>query len=539
MSTPGPEIQFELESPPDAEFYVSTAKSKPPLTDEEWANLEKPKVLIVGAGIGGLMLGNFLQKGGIPFQIFERMDIVKPLGSCMSIGGVFGPLFEQIGILDDLKAIGKLNIGLEYLREDLSRLLVMDTSERLELTGANEYLVARPELYNILLRQIPKEKIHMSKKVLSFMQNEDGVMIRCADNQTHHGDILVGADGAHSAVRQHLYKELKQKKKLPSSDDVPLPFNCVCLVGQTEVMDPEEFPDLNLPHSKFNTVLGSNDFSWVRATTKQNTVCWIVVRFLTKETSKQHDSFRNSEWGPEAAEAMCKEVRDFKVPGGKEGKVTTIGDLIDRTPKHLISKVMLEEKIFDTWFGGRTVLLGDACHKLNPAGGAGALTAIQDAVALANWICALQSKKASEIEESFNEYHAERYPLVKQSYETSKMFNHIAGKRFASMVIRAVFRRLPRFLWRKILVKRCSARPQLSFLPLVEDKGTAPPIYQASLHKTLEILKRRAEDQAKEASSTNATVANPLPKRAQVARKKTRATAARSEATLVHASVPV
>lgn len=56
---------------------------------------------------------------------------------------------------------------------------------------------------------------------------------------------------------------------------------------------------------------------------------------------------------------MCKEVRDFKVPGGKEGKVTTIGDLIDRTPKHLISKVMLEEKIFDTWFGGRTVLLGD------------------------------------------------------------------------------------------------------------------------------------------------------------------------------------
>ncbi|KAF9315984.1 hypothetical protein BG003_002444 [Podila horticola] len=402
MSTPEPEVQCVLEPPPTSDVYVSTAKLKPPLTDEEWANLEKPKVLIVGAGIGGLMLGNFLQKGGIPYEVFERMDVVKPLG-------VFGPLFEQIGILDDLKAIGKLNLGLEYLREDLSRLLVMDTSERLELTGSNEYLVARPELYDLLLRQIPKEKIHMSKKVLSFMQNEDGVMIRCADNQTHHGDILVGADGAHSAVRQHLYKELKQKKKLPSSDDAPLPFNCVCLVGHTEVLDPEAFPDLSLPYSKFNTVLG-------------------IVQFLTKETSKQHDSFRNSEWGLEAADAMCKEVRHFKVPGGKEGTITTIGDLIERTPKHLISKVMLEEKIFNTWFGGRTVLLGDACHKLNPAGGAGALTAIQDAVALANWICTLQTKKASEIEKSFKEYHAERYPLVKQAYETSKMFNHIAGK---------------------------------------------------------------------------------------------------------------
>jgi len=83
---------------------------------------------------------------------------------------------------------------------------------------------------------------------------------------------------------------------------------------------------------------------------------------LTKETAKQNDAFRNSEWGPEAADAMCKEVRHFKMPGGKDGKVLTIGDYIDRTPKHLISKVMLEEKVFQTWYGGRTVLLGDGKH---------------------------------------------------------------------------------------------------------------------------------------------------------------------------------
>lgn len=85
----------------------------------------------------------------------------------------------------------------------------------------------------------------------------------------------------------------------------------------------------------------------------------MVTQFLNKETAKSNDSFRNSEWGPEAAEAMCKEVRHFKVPGGKNGQILTIGDLIDRTPKDLISKVMLEEKIFETWYGSRTVLLGD------------------------------------------------------------------------------------------------------------------------------------------------------------------------------------
>lgn len=64
----------------DPSVYDSTAKPKPPLTEEELANLEKPKVLIIGAGIGGLTLGILLMKGGIPFEIYERAKEVKPLG---------------------------------------------------------------------------------------------------------------------------------------------------------------------------------------------------------------------------------------------------------------------------------------------------------------------------------------------------------------------------------------------------------------------------------------------------------------------------
>jgi hypothetical protein len=83
---------------------------------------------------------------------------------------------------------------------------------------------------------------------------------------------------------------------------------------------------------------------------------------LDKDSTKRHDSFRNSEWGPEAAEALAREVRDFKVPGGKDGKELTMAEYIDRTPSDLISKVMLEEIVFDTWYGGRTVLLGDGTY---------------------------------------------------------------------------------------------------------------------------------------------------------------------------------
>ncbi|KAF8996376.1 hypothetical protein BGZ52_011433, partial [Haplosporangium bisporale] len=189
--------------------------------------------------------------------------------------------------------------GWTTYNEHLEKMFYTDVSERVAISGAEEYIVARPDLYDLLLREIPTERIHLGKKVLSLLQNENGVMIRCHDNSTHHGDILVGCDGAYSAVRQHLYKDLKVLKQLPKSDDVPLPFSCVTLVGQTEVLDPEEFPDLKI----------------ATFTTAKNKVCWSVVQYLNKKTSRDNDAFRNSEWGPEAAEEMCRLVRHFKVPG--------------------------------------------------------------------------------------------------------------------------------------------------------------------------------------------------------------------------------
>lgn len=83
-----------------------------------------------------------------------------------------------------------------------------------------------------------------------------------------------------------------------------------------------------------------------------------MIQYLDEESSKDNDSFRNSEWGPEAALTMCKEVRDFPLPGGVNNTLT-MGELIDQTAPDLISKVMLEEKVFDTWYNGRTVLMGD------------------------------------------------------------------------------------------------------------------------------------------------------------------------------------
>lgn len=93
-------------------------------------------------------------------------------------------------------------------------------------------------------------------------------------------------------------------------------------------------------------------------TTPNNVMCWSVMHYLRKGTTSTTDkNLRRLGWGEEAAEAMASDLRDFPIPGGNGA--LTLADLIDATPKNQMTKVMLEEKIFDTWHHGRAVLMGD------------------------------------------------------------------------------------------------------------------------------------------------------------------------------------
>lgn len=86
------------------------------------------------------------------------------------------------------------------------------------------------------------------------------------------------------------------------------------------------------------------------------------IDYSSSEPSKEHGSFKNAEWGPEAVETMAEKIRAFPILSGSDKKLT-MGDLINWTPKELISKVMLEEKVFETWHHGRAVLIGDGKQK--------------------------------------------------------------------------------------------------------------------------------------------------------------------------------
>ncbi|KFH67354.1 hypothetical protein MVEG_06088 [Podila verticillata NRRL 6337] len=234
-------------------------------------------------------------------------------------------------------------------------------------------------------------------------------------------------------------------------------------------------------------------------TCQNNSMCWGLMHHLDAESSKMNDSFRNSEWGPEAAEQMCKEVRDFPIPGGINNNLT-LGDLIDKTPQHLISKVMLEEKVFDTWFHGRTVLLGDACHKFNPAGGQGAVNAIQDAIALANWINTLNADSTwDETAKVFSEYRSERHPWAQHAFTDSQVMSKLVAMNFMGRVARYAAKNMPVWLQRAAFSRIATNRPQVAYLPLAPDRGQTKAVKQNSLIKTQKILATRAKKQQQEA----------------------------------------
>ncbi|KAF8931256.1 hypothetical protein BGZ47_000161 [Haplosporangium gracile] len=467
-------------------------------------SIDKPKVLIVGAGLGGLMLGALLEKAGIPYTIFERATTVKPLGSAMFIAAPMLTLLAQLEILDEFVAISKELSTYSINHEVEGPFSTLDYSTMEAITGYPGYIVSRPIFYNLLLKQIPTNKILFGRRVINILEKESKVMVQTADNRMFEGDILVGADGAYSAVRQSMYETLKQQGRLSKTDQEDLPFSCTCLIGQTRPLDPEEYSVLKENRSRyFLTLAQDQPYSVAVFTTKQNSFAWMVLHHLEKSTSrvaleKQFKSNDNSEWTNNTTEAMCAATRSIVLPivglgeDGNSNRTLTIGNLIDRTDKEFISKVMLEEKVFTTWSSGRTVLLGDACHKLHPAAGQGAVNAVQDAVVLANLIYTLPSTSSSDITAMFKEYQDERMGPVQACFKNSQISSKMMAKGFSGALVRFIFGHMPDWLWRLKLVAASRYAPSVGFLKRPEvKKGAVVSDVSSSADKARALFEKR------------------------------------------------
>ncbi|KAG0366222.1 hypothetical protein BC939DRAFT_437182 [Gamsiella multidivaricata] len=431
-----------------------------------------PKIIIVGAGLGGLTMALLLERAGIDYVVLERSHKIRPLGSATGLGFNIMPLCEQLGIWEDMKKISKTIELTTVFRDDMDVIREVKLKDNKALTGYDSLIMPRIDLHALLLSRVPAEKVLMGKKVLSVLQNEHGVMVRTSDGMTHDADILIGADGAYSGVRQSLYKQLERVGQLPRSDSEQLKVCHTSFLGTTAPLDPEKFPGLKDHFSHCDTIIGTDrPETWRYFTVPDNRVCWRIDVQLESTVFEDNDTFRNSEYGPESCEMIPEEWRSFRLPING-----TMGDLIDATPKERVSKVMLEEKIFTTWYYSRTVLIGDACHKMLPNFGRGALNAMMDAVSLANALYEMPSCSMKHLSAAFEEYYKERFPTMTSELAASQQMSKVmAGQsRLDSVTRHVMLKYVPNWFQQKNVEYEATVRPQANFIPRVSNRGTLP-----------------------------------------------------------------
>ncbi|KAF9171906.1 hypothetical protein BGX20_006725, partial [Mortierella sp. AD010] len=175
------------------------------------------------------------------------------------------------------------------------------------------------------------------------------------------------------------------------------------------------------------------------------------------------DAFRSSDWGSESNGSIQEDWRAFKLPLGPDNSYITIDDLINSTESGNVTKVMLEEKLYTTWHHGRTVLLGD-----------GAVNAMFDAVILANSLYEIvKDATYPNIRSAFKEHYDERFPHAKDDLESSrKMASLLSGQTWTDNVMRKIAFNLTPSLMAAAIAKTIAYRPQASFLPKVEYRGS-------------------------------------------------------------------
>ncbi|KAF9909090.1 calpain 7 [Lobosporangium transversale] len=297
------------------------------------------RVIIVGGGLAGLVMGIMLDQAGIDYHILEQASRLRPLGTSISLHPVIMDLMAQLGLLEDMQKMSKPLRGISVLSANGRKMGRIDTRTNKRRHHHQAMVMSRPDLHEYLLSKIPPGKLTTGKRVIDITETQQDVTVTCMDETTYVGHIVVGADGAYSATRQIMYKKLKERGILPESDTKPLHFDKQCVVGMTSPLDPAKYPVLLDDSCEVKVLLGKDQH--------------------TSNDDGDHSSHGSGsrsgrDWYPETAVEICEDVRNFKCPYGG-----SVMDLIESTPKGLVSKVLLEEKMYRTWYNGRVVLVGD------------------------------------------------------------------------------------------------------------------------------------------------------------------------------------
>jgi salicylate hydroxylase len=337
------------------------------------------KIGIAGGGIGGMAAGIALQKQGHDVTIFERTRAFGRIGADVNLTPNAVHALDGLGVGDFLRrtaARPEFRISRTWdSGEETSRLPMSTAAE--ERYGAPQLTIHRADLLAALEEALKPGTIRFAAPVETAEPDGDGAALVLADGTRVAADVLIGADGIHSAVRHALFGEdhprftglVSYRAVFPRERGGDIPN----LDSFTKWWGPT--PDRQIVTFPLNR--GSETF--VFATTAQDN--WTEEGWtLSGDIAELRAAY--SDFHPEARALLdaCEDV--------------TRSALHVREP-------------MERWSAGAITLLGDAAHPMVPFMAQGACMAVEDAVVLAR---ALEGATPATVADALKRYEAARIP---------------------------------------------------------------------------------------------------------------------------------
>lgn len=348
------------------------------------------RVLIAGAGIGGLSAAIALRRVGAEVVIFERARQLTHAGKGLLIPPNAAKALRKIGLDEVVDNVGVPASSGElrtWRGEVLARLPLAEVEQR---TGEETVGVHRGDLQEVLLSTLAEvahgEGPRTGKELVDFQQEGNEVLACFADATTESGDLLVGADGLHSRARAILH-----------ADGEPRYAGFTSWRGMAH-----GFPAEKLPLGRgFETWGPGGLFGCGHV--GGDSVYWFATRLTLK----------GGRDGPEGARAQL--LRAFAAWHEPIGELILGTDETDILRTDVYDRDPLE----GGWGKERVTLLGDAAHPMTPNLGQGASQAIEDAVVLSRCLAPAVREEA-DVEGALRSYEDERSERTAQIVRRSR-----------------------------------------------------------------------------------------------------------------------
>jgi salicylate hydroxylase len=171
------------------------------------------RVLMAGAGIGGLAAASALMKAGHKVEIYEQAPALGEIGAGIQISANAMHVLRDLGMEAAIRSVGvhpgAYVFRLHHSGEIIQRFSLSEEHERMH--GAPYTQLHRADLHDILAaraREFDPDVVRLGRRVTGFTESETGVALHFADGSSAQGDILIGADGLKSVVRRQLFGDV-------------------------------------------------------------------------------------------------------------------------------------------------------------------------------------------------------------------------------------------------------------------------------------------------------------------------------------------